>query len=216
MNPDYESIIRRETRLSSPSLLPEIKLHLADKVTPLWKIMQESLTDPDCAPPFWAFAWVGGLALARYILDHPEIVRGKRVLDFASGCGLGGIAAAKAGAKKVWFCDIDPFARQACRMNADVNGVMLKDWGQVDMNAAVKGIDIVIAGDVCYEHIMGHKTVAWLRLCAAAGVETLLADPGRAYAPSEGIQELARLTVPATLELEDAPTREVTLWRLEG
>jgi predicted nicotinamide N-methyase len=216
MSLDREAFIRAETRGTQTTLVPEITLHQAVLVTPLWEKLQALSRDPDYPPPFWAFAWVGGQGLARYILDHPAHVEGLRVLDFASGGGISAIAAAKAGARQVWTCDIDPLAQCACRINAAENGVNLKDWGQVLFSKPPRGIDVILAADVCYEHLMSYRTIAWLRLCAAKGIKVLLADPGRAYAPREGIIELGRLIVPTSPELEDTPTREVIIWQLEG
>jgi predicted nicotinamide N-methyase len=136
------------------------------------------------------------------------------VLDFASGSGLGAIAAAMSGASKVWTCDIDPFAQMVCQLNAAANAVQLMEWGEADFSRPPKDIDLIIAGDICYEHVMAHRAIAWLRLCAHAGTKVLLADPGRAYAPKDGVEELGRLIVPTSPELEETPTREVVIWRL--
>ncbi|HAX91078.1 MAG TPA: nicotinamide N-methylase [Rhodospirillaceae bacterium] len=214
MSIDYAAIIQQETEPRTLTLLPEITLYLAEQVTPLWTRLQTLHGDPDYPPPFWAFAWVGGQALARYLLDHPAHVNGLRVLDFASGSGLGAIAAVKAGAGKVWTCDIDPFAQIVCQLNAAANAVQLAEWGAADFSKPPKDIDLIIAGDICYEHLMAHRSLKWLRLCAEAGIKVLLADPGRAYAPKDGVEELGRLIVPTSPELEETPTREVVIWRL--
>ncbi len=207
--------IREHTEGKALTFVPEVKL-LLSKEGPeaLWKIVEIFKKDPDTPFPFWAFAWPGGQALARHMLDHPEEIKGKRVLDFAAGSGIGAIAAAKAGAKEVWAADIDELSEIAIQMNAEENDVKVGALRRVDMERPLKGFDLILAGDVCYEHIMGHRVLKWLRLCAEAGVEVWLADPGRAYAPKEGVEETARLTVPTSRELEDQDSREVAVWRL--
>jgi len=208
---DRQTFIRDNTSLTDLPFLPEMRLHLAERIDPLWKLIEQITDEDDCPPPFWAFPWAGGMGLARYILDHPEAVQGKRVLDFASGCGFVGIAAAKAGAKKVYSCDIDPLAQAACQMNAKENGVALEPMAITDLKRVPKGIDIILAGDVCYDHLMAHRVLAWLRLCAAEGTRVLLGDPSRAYAPQEAVQTLATYIVPTSLELEDKPERDVAI-----
>jgi len=209
---DAEAFIRARTRLAPVPLVPEISLFGAQALEPLWKELEALSGDPDCPPPFWAFPWAGGVGLARFVLDHPEHVRGKRVLDFASGSGLVGIAAALAGAKQVAACDIDPLAQAAGQLNAEANGVSVTVVGAVDFKRVPKGVDVILAGDVCYDHLMAHRSLAWLRLCAAAGVMVLLGDPARAYAPQDGVELLASVTVPTVLEIEDREEREVSIW----
>lgn len=210
----YETFIKEHTALTVLPFLPEIKLYQADSIVTLWNVTQAFEKDDRYPPPFWAFAWVGGIGLARYILDNPDVVRGLKILDFASGCGVSAIAAASAGAAKVWFCDIDPYARHATQLNAQANDVKLHDWGRVDLEKPVKGVDIIFAGDVCYEHLMGYRVVAWLRLCVEKGIKVIMADPGRAYVPKQDYKSLAQMTVPASLELEDSPSREVAVFQL--
>jgi predicted nicotinamide N-methyase len=211
-----ETFIHEQTKLTALPHLPEIKLHLAEKMEPLWKAIEAASGDPDCPPPFWAFAWAGGQGLARYILDHPETVLGLRVLDFASGCGVVALAAAKAGAKKVWACDIDPLAQTSIQINAQENDVKIEDMAVSDFKRVPKDIDVILAGDVCYEHLMAHRTVAWLRLCALSGIKVFMGDPGRAYVPEDGVTQRAVLTVPTSLELEDGETRNVIVLELTG
>ena len=194
--------------------MPEIKLHLATEVTPLWQMTEQQFGETNLPPPFWAFAWPGGQGLARYALDHPEIVRGKRVLDFAAGCGIAAIAAHKAGAAQVMASDIDPLAEAALQMNAALNGVTVENIGVIKMDRPFKGADIIFAGDVCYQQAMSVAVTRWLRLCAEAGMQVFIADPGRAWVPQEGLVERARYVVPTSLELEDCESRNVTVWEL--
>lgn len=206
-----EDFIREYARLETSLFLPEIKLYVALAIEPLWHKLQSVTDDPDCPVPFWACPWAGGLGLARFILDNPEYVKGKRVLDFASGSGLVGIAAAMAGAKKVWACDIDELAQTAIGLNAKANGVDLDLMSIVDRKKPPKAVDVILAGDICYEHLMAHRTLAWLRLCAVNGQKAIIGEPGRAYAPKEGGEILATLTVPTNLEVEESETRSVDI-----
>jgi predicted nicotinamide N-methyase len=175
---------------------------------------EDKFGESNMPPPFWAFAWPGGQALARYVLDNPSTMRGKRVLDFAAGCGIAAIAAAKAGAARVMACDIDPLAQEATRLNAQLNGVTVEDAGVIKLEKPIKGADIILAGDVCYQQTMSAAVTRWLRFCAEAETHVLLADPGRAWVPQEGLRELARYEVPTLLELEDTEKREVTVWEM--
>ncbi|MGH6931217.1 MAG: class I SAM-dependent methyltransferase [Dongiaceae bacterium] len=209
-----EEFIRRQTVLSPPPLVPEITLHLATEVTPLWRATQARLHDLNLPPPYWAFAWPGGQALARHLLDHPGLVAGQRVLDFASGSGLVAIAAARAGAAQVTAADIDPFAAAAIALNARINGVnpTISTSDAIDRPGQW---DAVLAGDICYERPMTQRAIPWLRGLADRGIAVLLVDPGRAYLPADGLTELARYRVPTSLELEDSRVRETVIWRLE-
>ena len=208
-----EDFILRQTELAAPPLTPEIKLHLATEVTPLWRATQANLDQADLPPPYWAFAWPGGQALARYLLDHPHLVRGKRVLDFAAGSGLAAIAAARAGAAQVTAADIDPFAAAAIALNAQANGAAVSIMTSDPIGGPVPW-DIVLAGDVCYEQPMAERAVRWLRSLGDRAIAVLLADPGRAYLPANGLSEVARYQVPTSLELEDRQIRETIVWRL--
>lgn len=208
------AFILAHTTVETVPFVPELRLHLATQMEGLWLETESLLDDRDCEPPFWAFAWAGGLGLARYVLDHPETVRGLRVLDFASGSGLVGLAAAKAGAKTVWSCDIDPLAQEAARLNAVLNDVALGAMEVTYLKQPVKGVDVILAGDVCYDFAMAPRVVAWLRLCARNGTRVLLGDPGRAYVPTEGVEPLATYRVPTSLAVEDLPEREVRVLTL--
>jgi predicted nicotinamide N-methyase len=205
--------IRAQTAVAHAPLVPEIALHLATEITPIWQASEAFLAAHGVEPPFWAFAWPGGQALARAILDAPETVRGLSVLDFAAGCGIAAIAAAKAGAARVEASEIDPLAAEAVRLNAALNGVAVESRAE-DMVGQPARWDVILAGDVCYEAPMTAHILPWLRAMAAAGVRVLLADPGRAYLPREGLAPLSRYAVPTSLELEDRTLREVTIARL--
>jgi predicted nicotinamide N-methyase len=208
-----EGFIRAHTGIARAPLVPEIALHLATEITPIWQATEAWLSRANIEPPFWAFAWPGGQALARLLLDEPTRVAGRRVLDFAAGCGIGAIAAARAGAAGVEAADIDPLAVAALRLNAALNGVGVAVVAE-DLVGTPCRWDTVLAGDVCYEAPMARRILPWLRGLAAAGAEVLLADPGRAYLPRQGLAPVARYAVPTTRELEDREVREVTIHRL--
>jgi predicted nicotinamide N-methyase len=208
-----ENFIRAHTTVAASPLVPEIPLHLATEITPIWQATEAWLTQAGIEPPFWAFAWPGSQAMARLLLDEPGRVAGRRVLDFAAGCGLAAIAAAKAGAASVEAAEIDPLALAATRLNARLNGVAVTT-PDGDVVGAPCRWDTVLAGDVCYEAPMTGHILPWLRGLAAAGAEVWLADPGRAYLPRDCLTELARYRVPTTRELEDREMREVVIWRV--
>ena len=208
------AFVRAHTALAAPPLLPEIRLHLASELTPLWQATEATLAVQGLAPPYWAFAWVGGQALARYLLDEPEAVRGKRVLDFAAGSGVAGIAALKAGAAAVTASELEPLAHAAIALNAAANGVAVTVCGEDLTAAPAAGWDVILAGDVCYERPMAERVAAWLEAAAAAGAFVLLGDPGRAYLPQHGLVALARYEVATTRELEDRESREVLIYRV--
>ncbi len=207
-----EDFIRAQTRPGYAPLVPELRLHLASEITPLWQATEAWLAARDLAPPFWAFAWPGGQALARHVLDHPERVAGRRVLDFAAGCGIAAIACARAGAAVVEAAEIDPLAVAAIGLNAAENGVAVTATA-VDLVGTACRWDVILCGDVCYEAPMTRHILPWLRGMAGQA-EVILADPGRAYLPGEGMAAFARFSVPTTRELEDRELREVTLYRL--
>ena len=205
------AFVREQTALGRAPLVPEIALHLATEVTPIWQATEAWLAARNIDPPYWAFAWPGGQALARYTLDHPERVRGLRVLDFAAGCGIAAIACARAGAALVEAAEIDPLAVAAIGENAAANGVTVLATGTVVGEPC--RWDLILAGDVCYEAPMTAHVLPWLRRMAAES-EVWLADPGRAYLPGSGLVPLARYVVPTTLELECRTERETWLYRL--
>ncbi len=210
---DPAAFVRAQTALVGPPLVPEIRLHLASAVTPLWRATEATLATREVPPPYWAFAWPGGQALARYILDDPGVIRDRVVLDFAAGSGLAGIAAAMAGATATTAADIDRFAAAAIVLNAAANGVAIDIIGD-DPIGRPSVWDVVLAGDVCYEQPMAGRATSWLRRLAAAGTEVLLGDPGRSYRPADGLVELARYRVPTSLDLETRTECETVVWRL--
>jgi predicted nicotinamide N-methyase len=211
---DPAIFVRRNTAITAPPLVPEIRLHLATEITPIWQASEETLARSGLPPPFWAFAWAGGQALSRYVLDHPEQVAGRSVLDFGAGSGLVAIAAAKAGAASVAAAEIDHFAVAAIAANAALNKVAVAVTTADVLDIADARWEVVTAGDVCYERPMADQVTAWLRLLAARGALVLLGDPGRAYLPGAGLVERARYLVPTSLELEDREIREGIVWQV--
>ncbi|BCM22397.1 ribosomal protein L11 methyltransferase [Mesorhizobium sp. J8] len=208
-----KNFILDNTALMAPPHVPEVLLHLADEAHDLWLRTEEELAEIGLPPPFWAFAWAGGQGLARYVLDHPGTVRGRRVLDFASGSGLVAIAAIKAGAKQVIAADIDPFCETAIAINLQANGVEAQFLG-TDCVGTDDGWDVVLAGDVFYDKAFADRLLPWLGSLKARGAEILVGDPGRAYLPKTGLQSLAVYQVPVTRVLEDAEVKRTTVWRL--
>ncbi|ABQ31080.1 MULTISPECIES: class I SAM-dependent methyltransferase [Acidiphilium] len=211
---DAAAFIRASTAWTAPALVPEIGLHLATEITPIWQATEEFLAESGIAPPYWAFAWPGSIALARHVLDHPESVRGRRVMDFAAGSGLAAIAAAKAGAARVTAVEIDPVAGAAIGLNAAANGVAV-EIVIGDATGTAPAQDLILCGDVCYEKPMTAHIWPWLQRCAATA-EVWIADPGRAYVPRAGLAEFARRTVPTLHELESRSARETVLYRIAG
>jgi predicted nicotinamide N-methyase len=207
------SFIQSQTTLVTPPLTPEIRLHLATEITPIWEATEATLEANNLPPPYWAFAWPGGQALTRFLLDHADRVRGKRVLDFAAGSGLSAIGAKMAGAEKVQANEIDDFAIEAILLNAGANTVALEVLRH-DLIGRNEGWDIVLAGDVCYERPMADRVIPWLRALAGAGVTVLVGDPGRAYLPAQGLVEVATYNVPTSKELEDRELRVTRVLRL--
>jgi predicted nicotinamide N-methyase len=205
-----DGFIRGNTAIARAPLVPEIALHLATEITPIWQATEDWLKERNIEPPFWAFAWPGGQALARAALDDPRHFAGKRVLDFAAGGGIAAIAAARCGAVAE-ASEIDPLALAAIRLNAALNGVGVTTVGDV-VGAACRW-DIILAGDVCYEAPMTAHILPWLRAMAAR-CEVWVADPGRAYLPRERLDAIARHVVPTSVELEDRTTRDVIIYRL--
>jgi len=212
---DTEAFIRTHTVVGHATLVPEITLHLATELTPIWQASEAWLAREGIEPPFWAFAWPGSQALARLILDGALPVVGQRVLDFAAGGGLAAIAAARAGASSVEAAEVDKVARAAIALNAAANRVTLTIPAD-DLVGTLNRWDTVLAGDVCYAAPMAARILPWLRGLAAAGATVWLADPGRAYVPREGLVPLAKISVPTTRELEDREERVVTVARLLG
>jgi predicted nicotinamide N-methyase len=212
---DRRGFILTHTRLLPVPHAPEIALHVAQEATELWQKTEDELATIGLPPPFWAFAWAGGQALARYLLDRPEIVAGKRVLDFASGSGLVAIAAAKGRAAAVEACDIDAFAGEAIALNAQANDVSVVVRLE-DLIGRDEGWDVICAGDVCYERAMAESVMAWLAALIARGATVLIGDPGRSYLPRERLEALATYAVPVTRSLEDAEIKQSSVWRLRS
>jgi len=210
---DPAAFIRANTRIHAPPLVPEIGLHLASEVVPLWQMTEEELAAANVAPPYWAFAWAGGQAISRFLLDNPDRVQGKRVVDFAAGSGLGAIAAMKAGARAAIATDIDPFAIAAIGLNAAHNGVMVDIAGDL-LDQPLPGCDLLLLGDICYEQPLAGRVEGWARSQAARGITVLLGDPGRTYVPKGGLHALATYSVPTSRELEDLDVRRTVVYQL--
>ena len=211
----HDRFILDHTALASPPLLPEIRLHLATEITPLWTKTQAWLDQNQIPPPYWAFAWVGGQALARHLLDHPDLVNGKRVLDFASGSGLVAIAAKKARAARVVASELDAVAQRAIDLNATANDVAIEITGGDLVGDPLSDFDVLLAGDVLYEQPMASRVGPWLVDRARAGRVVLLGDPGRNHPLAAAhLEELARLDVPAFADVESAALRSTGVFRV--
>jgi predicted nicotinamide N-methyase len=209
-------IIRAATRLAPVPLVPQIRLHLATEPIEVWEHTERAMGDTEQPPPFWAFAWPGGQALARFLLDRADVVRGLRVLDLASGSGLVAIAAALAGAAEVTASDVDPLAVAAIGVNAAANGVTvagrcddLLGGGDVGRWPAA---DVVLVADAFYEKVLAARVMAFAGRARGHGARVLLADPGRAYLPRTGLSALASYDVPGVGALEDADRKRTTIW----
>lgn len=212
MKTDPNQFIRANTDVMTPPHVPEVRLHLASEAHELWLKTEEELDEIGLPPPFWAFAWAGGQGLARYVLDHSEVVSGKTVLDFASGSGLVAIAAAKAGALRVLSADIDPWAETAIALNAAENAVSIGFSGNNLVGSEVEA-DVLLAGDVFYDRGFADVLVPWFTALSKRGVTVLVGDPGRAYLPKERLELLATYQVPVTRALEDSDVKKTTVWR---
>jgi predicted nicotinamide N-methyase len=215
MSSDPEAFIRANTAIGTPSLVPEIMIHLASEVTPLWHATEATLEKSQLPPPYWAFAWPGGQALARHLLDHPALIAGKNVLDIGAGSGLVAIAAKKAGAARATAAEIDAFAIAAIRLNAALNDVAIETESR-DLIGGARRWDTILVGDMCYERPLAVRLTQWLDALSAGGAMVLLGDPGRAYLPRDGLSEIARYSVPTSLDLEDRTLRETAIWQLGG
>ena len=213
---DPEGFIRANTALEAPAMVPELKLWLASEYVPIWQATEAWLEEQNVDPPYWAFCWPGGQAIARYLLDNPTLVDGRRVIDFAAGSGVSSLAAARAGAASVLANDVDALSLVATRLNATANDltvdVSMDDW-LIGPDGAPDA-DIVIAGDVCYERDMSTRALAWLRGHARLGRLVLLGDPGRNYFSAQGLEERARYEIPTSLQLENRGMRETVVWRV--
>jgi predicted nicotinamide N-methyase len=208
--PELLAFVRERTRARPVALVPEVTLYQADELTPLWHASAAELDGWDPAP-FWAFAWAGGVALARHLLDHPALVRGKRVFDFATGSGLLAIAAVRAGAASAVACDTDPIAEAAVRANAELNGAPIEFRAGDPIGDPLPGFDVVLAGDVFYEKLLARDALAWFARLARRGALVLAGDPGRLYSPTDGIVPRAEYLVPTMRELESCDSRSTTV-----
>lgn len=203
------------TLILSPPLVPEISLHLAEESLPIWLKTEEQLRKANVDPPYWAFAWAGGQALARYILDHPDTVAGKHVLDLGSGSALVAIAARRAGAASATAADVDPLAVVAARLNGALNGLTLETTGRDLLIEPPGQYDVVVIGDLFYEAPLAKRVIGFADASAGAGAEVLAGDPGRTYFPIERFEKIAKYEVPVTRQLEDAEIKPTAVWRLK-
>jgi predicted nicotinamide N-methyase len=206
------TFVRSHTRPGRPTLVPEVILHLADDVVALWEAIEQERGTPPTDPPFWAAAWPGGQALARYVLDTPASVAGRSVVDLGAGSGLVAIAAALAGASRVTASDVDPFSHTAVAVNAGANGVLpISVVGDV-LGEEPPVVDVILAGDVCYDRVMTERVLPWLQAARARGTEVYLGDPGRPYVPTDRLAPVATFDV---RETEGPLVRRTTVWRLQ-
>jgi predicted nicotinamide N-methyase len=210
---DTKTFVREYAALSSPPLVPEVALYLAEEALPLWEKTEEELQEIGVPPPYWAFAWAGGQALARYILDNPALVRGRSVLDVASGSGLCAIAAMKAGAREVEATEIDALACSAILANAEANAVTL-NISEADPIGSDRGWQIVLVGDAFYEKPLADRLLPWLETLAGRGADIVIGDPGRTYFPKNRFEHLAEYFVPVSRALEDSEIKRTSVWRL--
>lgn len=213
---DPIAFVTANTRVQTVPHAPDISLWLADEVTPIWRMTEEALEEIGLPPPFWAFAWAGGQGLARWLLDNPQEVRGKTVLDFAAGSGLVGVAAMKAGAASVLCADIDPFCEAAVALNTALNGVEAAFMTDNLLHQPAPDVDVICAGDVFYEKPMADAVLGWLVEAHEQGIRVLVGDPMRTYFPKSGFELLAEYQVPTTRELEDVAVKRTRVWTLAG
>jgi predicted nicotinamide N-methyase len=212
--PSHRAFIVSHTSLASPDAVPEIRLHLASEVTPLWHSSAEVFEAEGIEPPYWAFAWAGGQALARYLLDHPDVVRGRVVADIGSGSGIVALAAKRSGATRVVAFDIDPVALSACALNAEANEIVIDVVCRDIVGDPLDGYDVVMIGDLFYEEGPAKRIHAWAKELARAGKLVLVGDPGRAYLPT-GLVEVSARELATSLDLESATSKRVVVYRVE-
>jgi predicted nicotinamide N-methyase len=210
---DTKTFVRANAALLSPPLVPEVLLYLAEEALPLWERTEEELQEIGVPPPYWAFAWAGGQALARYILDNPAVIEGKSALDVASGSGLCAIAAMKAGAREVEATEIDALACSAIVANAEANAVALA-ISEADPIGSDRGWEIVLVGDAFYEKPLADRLLPWLETLARRGATVLIGDPGRTYFPKDRFEHLEKYSVPVSRALEDNEIKRTSVWRL--
>ena len=203
MAASLRGFVLHHTRLAPVPGLNGMRLHLADEVLPVWRAVQVETNDPDAPVPYWSVAWAGGLAIARYLGEHPEVVAGRRVFDLASGSGLCAIAAMHAGAATATGADVDAFAAVAIRLNARANGCRVSVVRRDVLDDEPPDADVILAGDVCYERRLADRVLPWLRRAAQQGIAVLVGDPGRRYLPTADFDELAAYDIRTTTDLED-------------
>ena len=208
------AFVLRHTRLRPVPGIEETRLHLADEVLSLWRAVAVETEDPDPALPYWAFAWAGGLAIARYLGEHPKAVAGRRVFDLASGSGLCAIAAMRAGAAQATGADIDAFAAAAIELNARANGCRVAIVRRDVLDGDPPDIDVILAGDCWYEARLAERVLPWLRRARDRGIDILVGDPGRRYLPIDELVELASYEVRTTTELEDLELKRGAVYGL--
>jgi predicted nicotinamide N-methyase len=208
------AFVLRHTRLRSVPGLEEVRLHLADEVLPLMHTVQIETGDPDAAVPYWAFAWAGGLAIGRYLPEHPEVVAGRRVFDFASGSGLCAIASMHAGAAEATCADIDAFAVAAIEINARANGCRVSVVCRDVLDEDPPDVDVILAGDCWYEARLAQRVLPWLKRAHDRGIDVLIGDPGRRYVPTHALVEIASYDVQTTTELEDLELKRGRVYTL--
>jgi predicted nicotinamide N-methyase len=208
--------VLRHTRLQAVPGLEEVRLHLADEVLPLWRAVQVETGDPDAPLPYWAFAWVGGLAIGRYLRDHSEAVDGRRVLDFASGSGLCAIQAARLDAAAVTAADVDPFAVAAIDVNARSNRCRVAVTRHDLLDREPPAVDVILAGDCWYEAGLAARVLPWLVRARQAGVDVLVGDAGRRYLPEGSLDEIASYDVRTSTELEDLDLKRGRVFELHA
>lgn len=211
---DWTGFIRANTRLLAPPLVPEIRLHLAEESLPIWRLTEEQLGEINVPPPYWAFAWAGGQALARHLLDTQATTRGRTVLDLGCGSGLTAIAAAMGGAARVLAADIDRVALEAVRLNAAIHGVDVEVTADDLLASPAAGFEVVLVGDLFYEKPLAERVMAFIDRARAGGAEVLIGDPQRSYFPRGRFQQIAEYQVPVTRELEDAEIKRTAVWRV--
>jgi predicted nicotinamide N-methyase len=210
----HAGFIEASTRLLPVPLVPEVQLHLAEESLAIWRQTEEELGRMNVPPPWWAFAWAGGQALARYVLDNPPLVAGRSVLDLGAGSGLAGIAALKAGAARVLAADTDPFAVAAVALNAEANGVTVQATGEDLLAAPPARFDVVLVGDLFYERPLAERVLAFVEAARAQGAAVMVGDPRRSYFPSEQFEPVAEYSVPVTRDLEDMEIKHTAVWCL--
>lgn len=207
-----QAFIIQHTRLQCPSLIPELRLYLASDIMPLWQQVAKTRAAPDPPPPYWASAWPGGQAIARYLLDHPDEVAGKRVVDVATGSGLCALAAARAGAAEVLAADIDPFAATAVALNACANNMRLTFTDRDLLAADPPNVDVITAGDLCYERVLASRALPWLRMAHERRIRVLIGDPGRDFFSYDSLMQLAGYQVTTLREIEGVESKQAAVF----